>query len=169
MKTKRILLFLSLNILIFSCQKKNLPADPEGSSGGDIVFNVNKPTILQLVNNVRQSGCTCGTTVMPPVTPITWNDQLAKAAFDHSRDMYLNNYFSHTSLNGATAGDRIRANGYQWRSYGENIARGYSSEQSVMTGWLNSEGHCKNIMGAGFREMGVGREGNYWTQEFGSR
>ena len=169
MKTRHFLAVCSLVFLIISCQKEDLSTKESEGSGTDIVFNVNKPTILQLVNNVRQSGCTCGTTVMPPVAPITWNDQLAKAAYDHSRDMYLNNYFSHTSLNGRTAGQRITAAGYQWRSIGENIARGYASEQSVMTGWLNSEGHCRNIMGAGFREMGVGREGNYWTQEFGSR
>ena len=46
----------------------------------------------------------------------------------------------------------------------ENIANGYASEQSVMNGWLGSEGHCKNIMNGSFKEMGAGREGNYWTQ-----
>jgi uncharacterized protein YkwD len=83
--------------------------------------------------------------------------------------MYTNNYFNHTGLNGSSAGDRIIAAGYAWRSFGENIAKGYSTEQSVMDGWIRSEGHCKNIMNPGFKEMGVARVGTYWTQEFGSR
>lgn len=106
---------------------------------------------------------------MPPVSPVTWNDQLATAAFNHSNDMNSNNYFNHNSPAGSTAGDRITAAGYTWRTYGENIARGYTSEQSVIDGWINSEGHCKNIMNPSFKEMGVARVGNYWTQEFGAR
>jgi len=169
MKTTRFLLFISISFLVYSCQKEDISSNSETTTGGDFVFNLNKTTLLQLVNDVRQKGCTCGTTVMPSVTPVTWNDQLAKAAFDHAHDMNANNYFSHTGLNGSTAGQRITAAGYQWRSYGENLAKGYTSEQAVMTGWLGSEGHCKNIMGASFREMGAGRDGNYWAQEFGSR
>jgi uncharacterized protein YkwD len=38
-----------------------------------------------------------------------------------------------------------------------------------MNAWLGSEGHCKNIMNGGFKDMGVGRDGDYWTQEFGSK
>jgi uncharacterized protein YkwD len=161
--------FISLGV--YSCQKDDSSAkvpsvpNPSGNSSG----NVNKTTLLQLVNNVRQSGCTCGSTVMPPVAAVTWNDQLTTAAFNHSNDMYSNNYFSHTGLNGSTAGDRITAAGYTWRAYGENIAKGYSSEQGVMDGWLNSEGHCKNIMSPLFKEVGVARVDTYWSQEFGSR
>ena len=100
---------------------------------------------------------------------VTWNDKLAKAAYDHSVDMKLNDYFSHTGLNGSNPGQRITAAGYIWKTYGENIANGYASEQAVMNGWLGSEGHCKNIMNGSFKEMGAGREGNYWTQIFGAR
>jgi len=124
---------------------------------------------LQLVNDVRKKGCICGSTVMPPVGVVAWNDQLAKAAYGHSVDMNTHDYFSHTGLDGSTPGQRITAEGYRWSAYGENIAEGYSTEQIVMNAWLSSEGHCKNIMDGGFKDMGVGRDGNYWTQDFGSR
>lgn len=58
---------------------------------------------------------------------------------------------------------------YAWTSYGENVANGYTTEQIVMNAWLGSEDHCKNIMNAGFKDIGVGRDGNYWTEEFGSK
>lgn len=167
-----------LSLLVFSCTKKDVVADDNsnnngGNNGGGntntVIYNVNKATILELVNNVRKAGCNCNGTIMPPVAEVAWNDQLAKAAYDHSVDMKANNYFSHTGLNGSTAGQRITAAGYTWNSYGENIANGYTTEQTVMNGWLGSEGHCKNIMSANFKDMGVGREGNYWTQAFGSK
>jgi uncharacterized protein YkwD len=63
--------------------------------------------------------------------------------------------------------DRINAAGYTWFMLGENIAMGHTSEQQVMEGWINSPGHCKNIMNAGFTEVGFGRDKNYWTQNFG--
>ena len=173
MPGRRLLLLLvcCVSLYLVSCQKENDSdsnppvTNPSGNSSG----TVNKSTLLQLVNNVRQIGCTCGSTVMPPVAPVTWNDQLSTAALNHSNDMDSNNYFSHTAPNGSTAGERITAAGYNWKAYGENIAKGYSSEQAVIDGWLKSEDHCKNIMSALFREMGVARVGTYWTQEFGSR
>lgn len=165
--------FLSLLFLgtMYSCQKSTVaPSEAvitPAASG--TVFNVNKSSMLQLVNAVRTAGCTCGTTRMPAVAAVTWNDQLAQAAYNHSKDMFTQDYFSHTSPGGTEPGARITAAGYIWRTYGENIALGYTSEQSVVDGWVASEGHCKNIMNANFREMGAGREGGYWTQEFGAK
>ena len=165
-------IFLLIAVVFFSCKKNDVISDDNSGStntSGDVVYNVNKTTILQLINNVRQAGCNCGTTVMPPVATIAWNDKLAKAAYDHSVDMKANNYFSHTGLDNSNPGERITAAGYTWQAYGENIANGYTTEQAVVVGWLNSEGHCKNIMNANFKDMGVGRDGNYWTQEFGEQ
>lgn len=175
MKT-RLLLVLSLFVFAISCTKES--AVPEGTpenpsdgtpGGGSVVYNINKDLMLQLINEARTKGCTCGSTVMPAVATISWNDQLAKAAYDHSKDMSVNNYFSHTGKNGSSPGDRIKAAGYLWKTYSENIANGYGTEQAVMNAWLASEGHCKNIMNASFKEIGAGREGNYWTQVFGAK
>lgn len=171
MLRRRLALFLVIGLVgFYSCQKEDISdKTPVTNPSGTPTGTVNETTLLQLVNNVRQSGCICGSTVMPPVATVTWNDQLETAALNHSNDMYSNNYFSHTGLNGSTAGQRITAAGYNWMAYGENIAKGYSTEQTVMDGWLNSEGHCKNIMSPLFKEMGIARVGTYWSQEFGSR
>ena len=160
--------------VIFSCTKSDMETDlneqkPADVQKPDIAYNVKAAVMLDMVNDVRTKGCTRGNTAMPAVAALTWNDLLAKAAFDHSDDMKVNNYFSHTSGENTTAGDRIRLAGYDWRAYGENIALGQTTEQIVMNSWLNSEGHCKNLMNKNFKEMGVGRSGNYWTQVFGAK
>ena len=171
----RILPLISLtSVLFISCKKTDVVVDNSSSNttnniNKNIVYNVNKATLLQLVNDVRKTGCTCGTTAMPPVGAVAWNDQLAKVAYDHSIDMDAHYYFRHDGLNGSNPGQRITAAGYFWSSWGENIAQGYSTEQIVVSAWLGSEGHCKNIMNGGFKDMGVGRGGNYWTQDFGSK
>ncbi|MCT4601279.1 MAG: CAP domain-containing protein [Marinifilum sp.] len=130
---------------------------------------IDSQLLIDLVNEVRASGTTCGSTYYPPVDAVSWNDKLEQAALNHSKDMYENDYFSHKSPEGSTLTKRLQKVEYSYSTAGENIARGYTSEQQVMNGWLNSQGHCANIMNASFKEMGVARVGNYWTQNFGSQ
>ena len=161
---------ISFSILFFIAVAFTKPADPTGP----VVVktpaeSVNKTVLLQLVNGVRKRGCQCGDTWYPAAPPVTWNDLLEKAAFRHSSDMSQKKYFSHTSPDGTGAGKRIAETGYRWMYYGENIAMGYANEREVITGWLNSPGHCKNIMNKNYKEMGVAKVNGYWTQEFGSK
>jgi len=132
--------------------------------------NINKTALLQLVNNYRTSGCNCtDSEYFAPTTPVRWSDTLSWAADDHSLDMYTNNFFSHTGSDSSNAGVRIKRRDYNWRTCGENIAKGYPTEEAVVQGWIKSPGHCKNIMNPNFKEMGVARRGSYWTQVFGTR
>lgn len=160
---------LFLGAIAWSCSKGAM-ATPKDESGGEaIVFNINSSAMLEAVNAAREKGCNCGSTWMPPVPPLTWNNQLAQAASKHSLDMNSKRYFSHDSRDGTTPGQRIKAAGYNWRAYGENIAYNNTDEKGVVQGWLKSEGHCKSIMSPLFKEMGAGRAGAYWTQDFGAR
>jgi len=131
--------------------------------------SLDKIGILKLVNAARKKGCQCGDTYYYPAPALTWNEQLEQAAFAHSKDMSSKNYFNHTAPDGSRAGDRIEKAGYHWLTYGENIGLGYKSEKEVVEGWLKSPGHCKNIMNKDYKEMGVARVGNYWTQEFAAK
>jgi len=136
---------------------------------GDSSRTVNKVKLLQLINDVRKKGCTCGDSFYNAAPALGWNDQLEKAAFNHSSDMSSKNYFSHDSPSGTTPGDRIKTSGYTWTAYAENIGFGYSTEETMVKGWLKSPGHCRNIMGKNFREIGVAKVNDYWTADFASR
>lgn len=130
--------------------------------------------ILQRVNALRSAGAVCGTTTYGATTPLIWNSLLLKAATGHSVDMGNNNYFSHTSADGRTLAQRVTAAGYNYSAAGENIAAGQTSVAQVMTGWINSPGHCQNLMDPVFRDIGVAcvRNDNatysyYWTMDLG--
>jgi serralysin len=110
---------------------------------------------------------------------VTMDERLRLAAQGHSQDMALNDYFSHTGLDGSSPGDRINAKGYWYSWAGENIAAGYDRPESVVSGWMNSQGHRDNILNCNFVHIGVGYyylkndTGNenwnhYWTQVFAS-
>ena len=88
--------------------------------------------------------------------------------------MATRNYFEHQSPEGVGPGPRSRAAGYSGSFTGENIAAGSRTAFEVVEGWMNSTGHCSNIMDARYRAFGVGyAEGassqykRYWTQNFG--
>ena len=89
--------------------------------------------------------------------------------------MATNNIFSHTGSDGSSFGQRIADTGYQSGAGGENIAAGSATAEDTMQQWLNSEGHCRNIMSGNFTQLGVGYAQNansqwthYWTQVFAS-
>jgi uncharacterized protein YkwD len=124
---------------------------------------------LKKINTIRASGCKCGKTYMSPVAPLKWDTKLETAAINHARDMYKNNYLTHTNSKGQTIKQRIEAAGYKLRgtySYGENIASGQRSIDRVIQGWLQSEGHCKNLMNPAFKDIGAAQFNYYWVQEF---
>lgn len=100
------------------------------------------------------------------------DERIRTAARAHSADMAANNYFSHTSLDGSNFVTRMQRAGYPKSSAAaENIAYGYSSAQAVVNGWMNSEGHRKNVLNCAYKAIGNGLayRGNtaYWTQDFG--
>ncbi len=139
----------------------------------DLCMDTSNKLMLTLVNNARAVARSCGTTEYAATTSLAWHCNLEQAAQNHSTSMADNDYFSHTGIDNTTPGDRITATGYVWRTYGENIAAGYASEEAAMNAWLASSGHCSNIMNPNFTEMGEARAQNssstygiYWTQEF---
>jgi uncharacterized protein YkwD len=138
---------------------------PSFAGDNDGNFQLDKHKLLRLINDIRLRGCNCGGKYFGPAQPLTWNEELQNAAMEHSMFMKSNNILSHTGENGTNAGQRITATGYSWRAYGENIAVGYTNEEEVVKGWINSPSHCKNIMNNSFKDMGIARSGGYWTQD----
>ncbi|MYT28562.1 MULTISPECIES: CAP domain-containing protein [unclassified Streptomyces] len=115
--------------------------------------------VVELVNKERsKAGC----------APLTVNAKLTKTAEEHSKDMADHRHMSHTGSDGSDPGARIKNAGYNWSSYGENVAYGYATPASVMAGWMSSPGHKRNILDCSFKEIGVGvaQPGDYWTQDF---
>ncbi|MCX5195546.1 CAP domain-containing protein [Streptomyces sp. NBC_00249] len=133
------------------------PAAPEASAAPSDAA----AAVLALVNQERAAaGCPA----------LTVNAKLTKAAQDHSADMAAHANMSHTGSDGSDPGQRITRAGYEWRTYGENVAYGYSSPEKVMEGWMNSPGHKRNILDCSYKEIGIGlaQPGQYWTQDFGA-
>lgn len=111
------------------------------------------------------------------LSPLTLNTQLLNAAENHSQNMALQDFFSHTGKDGSSLGSRISATGYQFSAAAENIAAGSSTPEQVVSSWMNSSGHRANILNPNLKEIGIGyyfladdtgteNWNHYWTQVF---
>lgn len=94
---------------------------------------------------------------------LVWDGRAAAVAKAHSRDMFEEGYFSHTSPDGRSLRDRLKARALHYSSAGENIAWGQRTGRDVLEAWLRSKGHRRNIEGRDFTHHGVGKVGPYWT------
>ncbi len=131
--------------------------------------------MLRLVNEARNNARQCGDQASPAASPLTWSCQLEAAAAMHASNMANNDYVSHTDTDSAGIEQRANQHGYAWQALGENIAAGHASAAAVINGWLESPGHCRNMMNGTFTEMGMAKASNadsryttFWTQMLGN-
>lgn len=166
-----------VGLLIFTGTSGPWAAEETSNGGatsqGDCELTDRKREMLSQINEVRSQARQCGNQRFAAVDPLTWNCTLEAAAEAHSQDMAENDYFSHTGPDGVGIQQRVSNRGYEWRAVGENIAAGHESAAAVIEGWLESPGHCRNIMNGAFTEMGMAKakpddSGStyppYWTQ-----
>jgi uncharacterized protein YkwD len=138
-------------------------APPSSISPSKDKITLTEDAVTQLVNQERaKAGC----------SPLRTDERLRTAARAHSADMARQNYFSHVSKDGSSFVDRIARAGYPRASAAaENIAYGYATAADVVKGWMNSDGHRKNILNCTYKAVGVGLAYRgklpYWTQDFG--
>lgn len=142
---------------------------------GKCELNDQQQAMLSLVNEARSQARQCGDQRFEAVEALVWSCKLEAAAASHSQDMAANDYFSHTGPDGAGIEQRVDNQDYVWRAVGENIAAGHTSVSAAVEGWLDSPGHCRNIMNDAFTEMGMAkandsesRYSTYWTQTLGT-
>ena len=134
------------------------PAKPSNSS--DKEFNTAyEDEVIRLVNAERAKY---------GLSALKKDDGAVSAA--HIRAKEIVQSFSHTRPNGTSCFTAAKEIGVSYKTAGENIAYGYATPQQVVNGWMNSEGHRKNILSSSFSKIGVGcySKGNvlYWSQFF---
>lgn len=129
--------------------------------------------VLVLVNQARAEPRKCGRARHEAAPPLELSPRLERAAHMHASDMAENEFFEHRGSDGSEPEDRVSTVGYRWRTVGENIAAGAPDADSVVSGWLESPGHCANIMSPKYTQMGVAyvveqrsKDGIYWSQVF---
>lgn len=150
------------------------PNAPPSTVGTPAGWTPEEAIVLDETNRRRAAGARCGSEQLPPAPPLAANAELGRSARGHSADMARQNYFDHTSLDGRSVEQRTRGAGFPGGFVGENIAAGRADPRATVQQWMDSPGHCLNIMEPRYRFLGVGHASNpntqlnhFWTQNFG--
>lgn len=135
---------------------------------GKVKLSAEEEKVLALVNAARQE---------QKLRPLKVNPILAAVARKHAANMARQGKLEHV-LDGKNPGQRLKAAGYAYRGWAENIysgarGQGEAAAREAMKWWLNSTGHRGNILDKAFVETGIGfarddRGTFYFTQVFGA-
>ncbi len=177
------------------------PLAPDDSAEARGYFSAVKPAIdvHQLENRLHE--LVNAERVRRGLPPLKHMEALRLIARSHSKDMAARTYFAHTSPEGRNPTDRGNLAGYKCRKDNESnynfglaenihqawLYKSYNTKngrivsyvwftpeglaQTVVTGWMKSNGHKKNILTASYDRSGAGiaiaRDGKvYSTQNY---
>jgi uncharacterized protein YkwD len=94
------------------------------------------------------------------------NEALNSVAQQKVEDMVSRGYFSHNTPDGQNPWYWIQKNKIAYSLAGENLAVRFEKPQDVVSGWMNSPSHKKNVLNGGYTQTGVGvAKGNYEGKE----
>lgn len=110
-------------------------------------INTTDDGLLEATNKARESSS---------LPALKLNDQLDKAAQDKANDMAARNYWSHNTPDGKEPWYFIENTGYGYYKAAENLAYGFNTSKSTVSGWMNSPSHRENVLDPALQEVGFG-------------
>jgi len=102
--------------------------------------------VIEYTNAERQSNS---------LPPLKYNQELSEAATAKAIDMFNSNYWAHVSPTGTQPWSFITKAGYNYLHAGENLARDFSEPQKIVTAWMASPTHRRNILDSRYKDIGI--------------
>lgn len=85
---------------------------------------------------------------------LTMSESLSAAAANKASDMFSKDYWAHIAPDGTTPWVFIKSAGYNYIYAGENLARGFNTAPDVISAWMASPGHRKNMLSSNYQNVG---------------
>lgn len=129
--------------------------------------------LLSRINEARALPRRCGNTEAPAAPALSASPQLREAARRHAEDLAARGVLSHQGSDGSRPADRVGRAGYVWSAVAENVAAGQADPAAALGSWLDSPGHCLNLMNGRYTQTGIAvalgdpeAGGIFWVQVF---
>lgn len=119
----------------------------------------NARSLVKIVNRYRERNGLPG---------LEWDESLYFVCLNHCNDMRERGYFSHYTPEYLSPFDRLENARFEYVYAGENIAWGQETPEKVLSDWLHSPAHKRNIESSLYTHHAVAYDpvGNYWTHMF---
>ncbi|HYE23112.1 MAG TPA: CAP domain-containing protein [Candidatus Paceibacterota bacterium] len=129
------------------------PASPEPAQPVELGASVRAASVFSLSNEERKA---------EGVAQLSLNPLIMRAAQLKAEDMAEEAYYAHVSPDGETPMHWLDQVGYKYQYVGENLTANIMDEESVVSAWMGSPGHRRNLLDPKFSHMGIGvAEGTY--------
>ena len=119
--------------------------------------DITKSILINLTNKNRE---------LVGIQSLKENQKLNEIAYLKAKDMIEKDYFSHSSPQGNSPWYWFKEGGYDYQVAGENLAIGFLDSEEVVSAWLNSPSHKKNLLNSNYQETGIAvLKGNFQGKE----
>ncbi len=150
--------FVCIVVLLVGCGQPTPPAPPPPPE-----LPISKQAIIDAHNVIRAK---------QGKPPLVADIRLTAAAQNHADYMAKKGVLAHFGIGDGDPWSRIAAAGYDFSSAGENAAWNQRSVADVMSDWMSSPGHRRNVLGS-WINIGVGVSNGakgdpYWCVTFAS-
>lgn len=139
------LLIVTMFFLFFQVFVSNLPKLKPDILG--YAANIAPDEVVRLTNQKRQEA---------GLSLLTYNSDLAGAAYTKGVDMIAKDYWAHVAPDGTQPWKFFNDFGYKYKYAGENLARDFTNPSSAVDAWMNSPTHRENILNPKYKEIGIG-------------
>jgi len=131
-----------------------------------VSYSISTQELVSLTNKVR---------LEHHLQPLVPSAQLTQAATATAGNMFQKNYWSHFAPDGTSPWFYIKQAGYTYEYAGENLAKGFTDSQSIITAWMKSPSHRENVLSPNYHDVGfavsegrlVGEDTVLVVEEFG--
>lgn len=160
----RARLALKTLLVVLSCSRLILFSSDVSAAAG----NPTQPAFQNVLTNAQFLTDLNNARLAASQTPLRLNGQLEQAAQAKVEDMINNNYWDHfRPVDHKAPWNFIDESGYGYRVAGENLARGFRTEEGITNAWMQSPTHRANMLSPKYQEVGFATAYSY--QSDGSR
>ena len=147
----RARLLLKTLLIVFSCSRLVLLSSDVSAAAGDQP----RPAFRDVLSNTRFLNDLNADRLDANLAPLRLNEKLDQAAEAKAIDMIANNYWDHFRPTDHKAPwNFIDESGYNYRVAGENLARGFRTEEGVTGAWMQSPAHRANMLSTKYQDVG---------------
>jgi hypothetical protein len=125
------------------------PAKYVSRQMGEVLGYASNITASEVVQKTNQERATQG------LPALQTNDQLNQAALAKAQYMFTQQFWAHVAPDGTQPWKFFRDANYKYSVAGENLARDFSNTGEVMSAWMASPTHRKNILESRYQDIGV--------------
>lgn len=119
-----------------------------GATSGNVLgikTEVTLAGLLDATNNARET---------EGLLALQLNTQLTTAAELKAKDMFAKQYWAHTAPDGTTPWHWFGEVDYAYADAGENLAKNFTTSDSVLAAWLQSPTHRANVLKDAYSDVG---------------